>query len=198
VWRITRRRLDAEAIRDATLAASGKLDVAPPSGSPVMKLAAGEIGRNVSVGSLGMGDNHRSVYLPLLRGIVPEMLNVFDVADPSLVVGQREVTTVATQALFMMNSPFVIEQSETLAKRLVDQSSMDDNARVELAYQLTLGRGATSIEKQRVLHYLDEVRKSLPETTGSGKTKVTHDRTLDAWTTFCQTLFASAEFRYVY
>lgn len=198
VWRMTRRRLDAEAIRDATLAASGKLDVAPPSGSSVMNLASGEIGRNVRVTDLGVGDNHRSVYLPLLRGIVPEMLNVFDAADPSLVVGQREVTTVATQALFMMNSPFVIEQSEALAKRLVAQSSMDDAARVELAYQLTLGRGATSIEKQRVIHYLDEVRKSLPESTGSGKTKITHDRTLDAWTTFCQTLFASAEFRYVY
>ena len=123
-WRMNRRRLDAEAIRDATLAVAGTLDLTRPAGSPIAdSTTSSEIGRRGSIEDLSDSvAHHRSVYLPLVRNGMPEVLAVFDVADPSLVVGQREVTTVATQALFLMNSPFVLEQvrrqtAEALSRR---------------------------------------------------------------------------------
>ena len=58
------------------------------------------------------GGNARSVYLPIVARAVPESLQVFDMADPSLIFGQRDVTTVPTQALYLMNNPFVIRQAE--------------------------------------------------------------------------------------
>jgi hypothetical protein len=179
-------------IRDAVLAASGELDLARPDGSVVMKLGNGEIGRDIRVPSGSLASNVRSVYLPLLRGVVPEMLSVFDVADPSLVVGQREVTTVATQALYMMNSPFVMEQSQRMAERLVAEAS-DEALRVDLAYQRALARPATQSERQRVLEFVSQYQDAL-EAEGA---KAEQAR-LSAWSGVCQAIFASAEFRYVY
>jgi hypothetical protein len=180
VWRGGRRRLDAEAIRDAMLAISGELDLQRPESSPLQNLGQGEIGRQLSAPSSG-GSKLRSVYLPVVRQAMPEMMRVFDVADPSLIVGERDVTTVPTQALFMMNNAFVIEQATAMAGRLFKDKSMNDTTRVAQAYQLALGRKPTKAESDRVLKFLN----------GSGGDQ-------QAWATFCQTLFASAEFRYLY
>jgi cytochrome c553 len=180
LWRGGRRRLDAEAIRDAILAISGELDLQRPKSSPLQNLGQGEIGRQLRMPSSG-GSTIRSVYLPVVRQAMPEMMRVFDVADPSLVVGHRDVTTVPTQALFMMNNPFVIQQSAAMARRLFKEKSMDDSARVAYAYQLAVGRKPTQAERDRVLKFLND-----------------SSRDRQAWATFCQTLFASAEFRYLY
>ncbi|MGH7137813.1 MAG: DUF1553 domain-containing protein, partial [Pirellulales bacterium] len=115
LWRSQPRRLDAEEIRDAMLAASGQLDLTRPPGSAVMQMeGGGKSKKNKRNDVLQDVSNHRAVYLPMLRGNVPEGLAVFDMADPSLIVGKREVTTVATQALFLMNSAFATKQSEQL------------------------------------------------------------------------------------
>jgi hypothetical protein len=148
-------------------------------------------------GGRGMGEirkatNVRSVYLPLVRGNVPEMLQVFDAADPSLVTGKRDVTTVATQALFLMNSPFAMKQSESLAKRVLSQKGSGPAEHIDQAYRLALGRLPTASEKSSVTRYLGDYRKSLEEAGNKGNSH------LAAWTSFCQTLFASGEFRYVY
>jgi hypothetical protein len=192
VWRATRRRLDAEVIRDAVLAASGQLDLARPEGSLVMSLRNGEIGRDIRADSLLRASTSRSVYLPMVRGVVPEMLSVFDMADPSLVVGQREITTVATQALYMMNSPFVIEQSKLMAERLISDSS-EDAIRADLAYMRALSRPATDAERDRLLSFVSEYQTDLK---ANGRT--TESARQAAWSSACQALFATAEFRYVY
>ena len=57
------------------------------------------------------------MYLPVFRNALPELFEVFDFADPSIVVGRRNVSTVAPQALFLMNNPFVLEQAQAAAKR---------------------------------------------------------------------------------
>jgi Protein of unknown function (DUF1553)/Protein of unknown function (DUF1549)/Planctomycete cytochrome C len=195
LWRMSRRRLDAEAIRDALLVASGQLDHERPLGSPVMELGNRQMG-----GGMGMGKKMqdvrkptqvRSVYLPIVRGQVPEMLSIFDMADPSLIVGKRDVTTVPTQALFLMNNPFVIKQAEEMAQRLLAQSSLDQPGRVDLAYQLALGRSASDQEKSRMGKYLADYQKSFAAAKGGGNPQ------LAAWTSVCQVLFQSAEFRYV-
>jgi mono/diheme cytochrome c family protein len=192
LWRMAPRRIDAEALRDAMLAVSGQLDLSRPVGSPVMELASGEIGRKLKLDPIQRPSNHRSVYLPILRGVVPEMLSVFDLADPNLVVGQREVTTVATQALFMMNSPFVVEQAEATTRQLLSQSQ-DDAARIGLLYARALGRPASDEEIQRAAAYLDAYRDA-----AAAAGKKAGDPQLAAWSSLCQAVMASAEFRYVY
>src|SRR5207244_2213821 len=95
----------------------------------------------------------RSVYLPLLRTLTPRSLEVFDFAEQGLVVGSRDSTTVATQALYLLNDPFVRQQSQALANKLILQS-IDEDGRIQLAYQTALGRPATEKEVARVEGYL--------------------------------------------
>jgi hypothetical protein len=97
---------------------------------------------------------HRSLYLPLLRGVTPTSLEAFDFAQQGYVVGSRDSTTVATQALYLLNDPFVRRQSVALAERLLSPADLDDDARIDLAYRLTLGRSATTTEIERIRIYL--------------------------------------------
>lgn len=194
LWRMNRRRLEAESIRDSILAVSGQLDLQRPKESLLKDNGATEIGRGKrKEGPDFTSFKHRSVYLPAVRGKVPEMLSVFDAADPSLIVGQRDVTTVATQALFMMNSPLVIQQSHATAKRILYESAADDENRVRQAFRLILGRGPTSQQRERSLEFIRRMEKLSAE----GASPSAEQR-LDAWSSLCQTLIASAEFRYVY
>ena len=189
VWRMNRRRLDAEVIHDTALQASGRLDLSRPYGSPVMK-GNGEIGRTIRESALRAPSNHRGVYLPAVRGVTPEMLAVFDVADSSLVVGQREVTTVATQALYMLNSPFALEQADATAQRLLDDPTASDAALADRAYRLLLARPATEGEVSRAVSFVRDYQQS----SDADQAK----KALSAWAAFCQVLFSSAEFRYAY
>ena len=190
-WRMERRRLDAEEIRDAMLMASGQLELERPEGSEVMKLENKTIFGSKGIAALHP-QNVRSVYLPIMRGLVPESLQVFDMADPNLIVGQRDVTTVPTQALYLMNNPFVMRQSEQMARRILAQDGLKPPGRVALAYRIALGRAPRPTEMTDGIKFIQEYRQSLE---GAGaKTNAS----LAAWTSFCQTLFAAGQFRYVY
>ena len=191
LWRMNQRRLEAEAIRDAILATGGQLDLTPGEGSVVQTVGDGDIGRTIRAERFATAGTKRSVYLPIVRGAVPEVLQVFDFPDPSIIFGQREVTTVPTQALFMLNSPFAIEQASKFAKRVLAEEATDQQ-RVRRAYRLALSRAPTDEETAATIQFLDETTASL----GTGKTRSDEVR-LKAWTGFCQTLFASSEFRYV-
>ena len=126
-------------------------------------------------------DTHRSVYLPIVRDQLPEALALFDFADPSLVVGERATTTVPAQALYLMNSPFVIRQAEAAGRPAAARGGDDDAEQVQRAYQLFFGRPPTEKELQAAAEFLDELRP-----------RRRRDRA--TWTAFCQALFASAEF----
>jgi hypothetical protein len=160
VWRHNPRRLDAEEIRDATLVASGQLDHSRPQGSIAKDLQVRELRNNgpeaARFGEAARASVHRSVYLPLLRGLTPTSLEVFDFAEQGMVTGSRDTTTVATQALYLLNDPFVRKQSLALADRLLGRSEMDEGERIDLAYRLTLGRSATPGEVERAKRYLAE------------------------------------------
>jgi hypothetical protein len=170
-WRAQPRRLDAEAIRDAMLAAAGTINLAPPARS----LAYDPDNKKGAPAEEKI--THRSVYLGIIRNGLPETLAIFDVADPSLIVGQRDVTTVPSQALYLMNSPFVTEQARLLAER-IQKAAPDDAARVDLAHRLALGRPATPAETQRALSFIRAADNQ-------------------GWQAFCHALLASAEFRYL-
>jgi len=158
VWRHATRRLEAEEIRDAMLAASGVLDPARPDASPAKELPVIEIRNNGpeanKLQEAARASLHRSVYLPLVRGVTPLSLAVFDFAEQGMVTGQRDTTTVSTQALYFLNDPFVRRQSLVLAERLLNRSDLADHEKIELVYRRTLGRAPSSHEIARATVYL--------------------------------------------
>ncbi len=192
LWRMNPRRLEAEAICDAVLAVSGTLDLAPGEKSIVTKVGDGDIGRNLKTEQFATHDNKRSVYLPIVRGVVPEMLQIFDFPEPSIIADSRDVTTVPTQALFMMNSPFVMEQSRKFADRLLTERVTDAD-RIQYGYQLALGRQASNDEVARSLAFIGQASKTAA-TENEQKQQPSKQK---AWAGFCQVLLASAEFRYL-
>src|SRR5206468_1485685 len=122
LWRTSPRRLEAEAIRDAMLTVGGKIETKPPQGSLAEVKGGGKRPNYESKDA-----NVRSVYLGIVRGApLPELLSMFDVANPNLVVAQREVTTVPAQSLFMLNSPWVVTQAKAFAQRVLADKKLDD------------------------------------------------------------------------
>ena len=190
-------RLEAEAIRDAMLAAAGTLDTAQPAGSQIMKAAVDSANSIQSPPPGELDRNVRSIYLTLIRASVPEMLTLFDFPDPTLPAAKRERRTMPTQALYLMNSPVVVAQAKKLAERVLnDKALTTDQACIDRAYVLCFGRPAKAAEHERTLAYL----QATPPAAGPVATKAPAtpaDPKLEAWTSFCQTLFAAAEFRYV-
>ncbi len=187
-WRQNRRRLEVEALRDALLQIAGKLDLSRPQGSPVFGFRRGfDIGRGAGaqVMDYAVAMNTRSVYVPVVRNFLPAMYEVFDFPEPSEVKGRREVTTVPTQALFLVNSPFALEQSKRAAGQLL-AGSASGRERVQRAYREVLAREARAEEVEKALRFLDAIRSEA----GAAPDEKT------AWARFYQALFASAEFRY--
>lgn len=190
-WRMSRRRLEAEAIRDAILAASGRLDLTrPPFGSLVAKIGEGEVGRNLNTKPLREPFPHRSVYLPIIRGILPQSLQLFDFPEPSNPQSVRDATNVPAQSLFFMNSPLVMQNARHAARRVLDTNE-DRPQRVGHAYKLILGRPPSANERQRIDAFLKD------SLSAGGAEQADLDLLESAWTTVCQSLLASAEFRYL-
>ncbi|MFO0883329.1 MAG: PSD1 and planctomycete cytochrome C domain-containing protein [Pirellulales bacterium] len=158
VWRHSPRRLDAEEIRDATLAAAHNLNLQRPEASVAKEFKVMEIRNNgpeaKKILDQAIASQHRSIYQPLLRGITPRALEVFDFAEQGMVTGSRDTTTVATQALYLLNDPFVQKQSLAAANWVQAKGDVDDGARVDLLYRLTLGRSANPAEIERAKAFL--------------------------------------------
>jgi hypothetical protein len=169
-----RRRLDAECIRDMMLAVSGQLKLDPPTGPTFPLSLSSDYGYKAA-------SVHRSAYLPVFRNALSEILEVFDFADASVTTGRRNASTVAPQALFLMNNPFVLDQAKHAAKRLLAETHADDRARLVRAYRLALGRAPTEGEAAVALGHVGSAPKPEP-----------------AWASVFHALFASAEFRFIY
>ena len=189
LWRHSRRRLEAEAIRDSILAVSGQLELDRPSGSVVTVHSGKLIQDALTPDKIHRPSNHRSVYLPILRNGLPESLEVFDLADPSLVVGRRSVTIVPAQDLFLMNSPFVVEKSKNFATRVL-KNAKGNQERVTAAYRLALSREPSAAELDRALQFIRQASQSLSDQSAESTLELT------AWAGFCQALFVSSEFRH--
>lgn len=181
LWRSNTRRLDAETIRDAMLAASGLLDKTPVEGSMIAKAGDGPLGgqRYMVLKEEEIAEangSHRSVYLPVARNVQPEVLAVFDFAEPSVVLGNRDTTIVPPQALYLMNSDFVETQARALARRAMQLPGFEQ--RFTTACQLVWCRDP----------YPDEIAAA----------RILGNRNdLDSWTSLCRALFASADFLFI-
>ncbi len=185
-WRMNRRRLEAEALRDSMLMVAGNLNLNPPTDTPISRLPK-QAPVNVRIGkAISRFENaatFRSIYLPVLRGYIPRVFEAFDFPEPSETKGLRDITTVAPQALFLMNNQFVIEQSRGAAKHMLAKQT-DDNKRVQQAFEQVYGRMPTSSELKQSLGY---VQTSATEAPAEKKEQ-------ESWARLYQALFESAEF----
>lgn len=138
-WRMNPKRLELEAVRDSMLSAAGSLTFQRPEGIQIAGQGGkGRWGETRSL--LGIESPYRTVYLPVLRSLLPEMYATFDFPNPTQVNGQREVTTVAPQSLFLMNSDFASQIARGTADRILSNSPDDDSERVRMIYLRLFGR----------------------------------------------------------
>jgi hypothetical protein len=142
--RMPRRRLPAEAWRDAVLAAAGRLDVSAVGGT--------------SIDPLDPQQQRRTVYSKVSRLDLNRMLALFDFPDPNVSAERRAETTTPLQKLFVLNSPFMLVQAKALADRLHrevdDETSEGDRKQIERAYRLLYGRPPAEAEVELGLAYL--------------------------------------------
>ena len=174
-----RRRLDAEAIRDSLLQISGSLDFSIHSGRTIAKVSTYD--------NEFHHDEHpmdcRSVYVPSFRNTMLDLFEVFDVANPNVVTGKRTNSLRPAQSLYMLNSPFVMDQAQKAAATFLKSSSFqpgDASRSVHNAWRICLGRGPSSAELTAALQTVGEQPDSEL-----------------AWSTLFHSLFASVDFRYV-
>ncbi len=173
-----RRRLDAESLRDKLLWLSDSLELSPGGPGTVEAYPAADYNYEHKT-------VRRSVYAPAFRNSMVELLEVFDAADPSMVVGRRNQSTVAPQALYLMNHPFVIEHAERTAKRLLNEQHADDQARIGSAYQLLFGRDPTAREAEIAAKFVTVPTDAKPAAR------------VRAWSQLVQMLICTVDFRYV-
>ncbi|MBT6957042.1 MAG: DUF1553 domain-containing protein [Opitutae bacterium] len=153
------RRLEVEAIHDSIFAASGKLDLEKGSKS------------------------RRAIYKKLDRNKIPEMFDVFDFPNPNLVSGVRNASTVPTQALFLLNNAFVINEAKAAAEHILTDKNLDFEERLTRAYKTTLGRPPRKNEKSLAAKYLQQ-----------------HNNDSDnpeMWAGIFHSLYACVDFRYL-
>jgi hypothetical protein len=168
-----RRRLDAESIRDAILVISGQLDPVR-GGKTIRKMSQYDY-------DYEFDSRRRSVYVPRFRSNRMELFDVFDAANPNTVTGVRNVSNVATQALYLLNSPWVMEQSKHAAKALLARGDATVEVRIDRAYLSVVGRPPSAAERQLSRRYVQSFGEDQE----------------DAFARLFHTLFACVDFRYL-
>ena len=197
LWHRRPLRLESEALRDAILAISGTLN--PESYGKAFKPpipAEAMVARNtVDPYPKGAKDDpatrRRSVYMFHKRVVQEPLMQAFDGPDASASCGRRNRTTVAPQALALLNDPFVRARSADFARRLREAAGPSPDAQVDLGYRLALGRSPGATERAAAIGFLDDQtrRRSTDPARGDASSMALAD--------FCQTLFGLNEFLYV-
>jgi hypothetical protein len=171
LWHFQTRRLDAELIRDSLLAIGGNLDLTMYGPSIL--------------------DNtpRRSVYLRVKRSELLPIMTVFDAPEPTQSIGERVSTTVPTQALALMNSPFIRQQAEKLAVRIRPTNEVTLPSAIDQAYQIAFARLPSDTERSRMLAFV--------ETQATAMGGDANESTRKALVEFCHVLLCLNEFVYV-
>jgi hypothetical protein len=186
--RFTRRRLDAEAIRDAMLFVGGNLDKSPGGPHPFPPVEKWGFTQHDPFNAI-YDTPKRSVYLMTPRLKRHPYLALFDGPDSNASTPRRLPTTVPTQALFFMNDPFVHAQAAGLAKRVLAAAN-DAEKRLTLAFTLTLARPPTPEETRESVAFLDRYQNALTSVPRA-------ERESRAWAALTRTLLGRNEFLFV-
>jgi hypothetical protein len=175
-----RRRVDADQLRDTILAVSSqlKLDYLGPNIAGAGDIDANNFSaQNIEYGYV-FADTRRSVYTPAFRNKRLELFEAFDFGDINNSTGQRNVSTVAPQALYLLNHPFVVDQARAAAERILAGTGSTED-RIVTAFRRTLGRAPSAKELEKCRSFLGA------------------EPSLEQFAEFQQTLFACLDFRYI-
>ncbi len=191
-WRAERRRLDAEQLRDSILQCSGRLDTR--MGGPSFKAPISDEaleGLSMKSGAYEASppeeSRRRSIYMFAKRSLAVPMMTVFDSCDTTAPTGRRDVSTVAPQALTLLNNEWVHAESRAMAERVIaSASSVHD--RVVSAWRIAVVRDPTPTEKQASIDYVSSLLLSASDAANAQ---------LFAWSGLCHTLINTNEFIYV-
>ncbi len=190
-WRWSARRLEAEVIRDALLSVSGKIDLAM-GGSLLQTENRKHVFHHSQPDNTRYDFSRRSVYLPVVRNNLYDVFSLFDYADASMINGDRPTTTIAPQALFLMNSDLVFEVTEQMAENVLAERVSELEDRIQQLYLQVYGRPATDREVIRARAFLAQVETDLTASADAPPTG-----RLGAWQLLCQILIAADEFIYL-
>ena len=172
LWRRTRRRLEAEPVRDAVLSVGGGLDAKIGGKAP------------------DVNANRRAVYLPINRAALYEMFSTFDYVETANHIEQRPTTTVPHQALFLLNSPIVHKQATAVAKEVIAGFETPQQ-RIEAIFRMLYARQPTEAELNRSLVFIETAEGELESV------QVAPQRTMQAWAALCRSMMAANEFVYI-
>ncbi len=216
LWRANVRTLEAEAVRDAVLVASGLLDASRPHGSMISLAGDGVVGGRPNAPRAGgaiteeqiakANSLHRSIYLPVPRNLLPDALELFDFPDNSMVHGTRETTLVPSQSLYWMNSQAIDRAAKQIAiralpgvplfptKRVVKQSPGADQGDYAQPIQINVAAKFTDV------CLLTLSRPPLPQETEAVEKFVAEQKRAglidgEIWTSICRAILSSADFR---
>lgn len=186
LWRQNRRRLEAEAIRDAFLSVSGRLDLQRPGPHPFPPIEQWNWTQH-SQFQLKFDSNHRSVYLVTQRLVRHPFLSLFDSPDTNVTTDVRTSSTVPTQALYLLNSETLTTIADSFATKLVNERSSDAD-RIASAFEICFARAASETDVEQGLQYLERV-----------KTRLTNqsDASHLAWQSYARMMLVSNAFFYV-
>jgi hypothetical protein len=190
IWRYPGRRLDAESIRDAMLAISGRLDRSRPGRHPFPPIEEWHWTQHNAFKTV-YPTSHRSVYLMTQRLVKHPYLALFDGPDTNASTGVRAQSTVPLQALYLMNNPFVLDCAGGLAGRM-RTGAHEPEARITLGYRLAWGRSPGPGELARAIRFLDEAKAAAA---AGGLDPRAADRA--AWTSLAKVLLTANELLYM-
>jgi hypothetical protein len=190
LWRYNRRRLDAEVIRDGMLAVSRNLDLRRPGRHPFPPMDEWKYTQHDPFKDI-YPTKHRSVYLMTTRNQRHPYLAIFDGPDTNLSTGQRTRSILPQQFLYLMNNPFVHEQAQGFAKRLIDFSSETDQ-RIDRAHQMAWGRPATTAELDKGKVYLENYNRQLDQ-----DELPADELELVTWSSYARLMITANEFLHV-
>jgi hypothetical protein len=196
LWRQNLRRLEAEAIRDAILSASGQLNLAM-GGRGVFPTLPPEVLATQSRPGLGWDNeappaqqSRRSVYVFVKRTLGVPFLETFDVASPDKSIPARATTTIAPQALILLNSALIDEQAAAMAQRLAREVGKNPRARIERAFEIAINRAPTDDE-------IAVAEAFLARSGPSAQSPELRDEDAATWASFCKLVLNLNEFVYV-
>jgi hypothetical protein len=183
------RRLEAEEIRDSILAVSGSLD--RTMGGSILPLKNREyVFDHTSKDNTRYDSKRRSVYVPVVRNNLYDVFSLFDFGDAQLIEGNRPTTTVAPQALFMLNSDMVLDSAAALADQLLQRSELDTDGKDRLLYQKAYSRLPSAKEAARARTLLTRFQQAASEPDPEKRSR-------QAWTWLTHTTLAANEFIFV-
>ncbi len=171
-WHRTRRRLEAEPVRDSILFVGGGLDKKMGGKAP------------------DVNANRRAIYLPINRASLYEMFSTFDYVETANHIEQRPNTTVPHQALFLLNSPMVHSQATALAKDVLARFEAS-NERIRAIFRILYARQPTEAELNRSMHFLETAATQLQAVSDPV------EKSVREWSALCRALMAANEFLYI-